>query len=537
MTESSDNRGKFIRGAAVLAAAGLFTKVLGAVFRIPLTGLIGANGLQYYNVAYAVYSALVVMSTAGLPIAISRMVSEHMAKHEYRYAHKIFRVSLMVMLAIGVISFIPTFFGADLIAGFVKNPKSAYGLKAIAPALVFVPLFSSFRGYFNGRQNMVPTAVSEMSEQLIRVITGLSLAYFLMPKGEAFAAAGATFGASAGALAGLLVIWAIYMMNKTVIMEKVEQGSQYEEDSMKIAKALLVIAIPIIIGSEMMPIMNLIDSGMIMRVLQQSGWTLEESGYMFGLLGFCSPLIALPWIVTQAVGVSMVPAVSRAYGLKDMDEVHEHVRLGYRTTMIIGMPCALGMAVLSLPILMLLYPGRPEECMDAAPLLTVMAFSIILSSNMQASTSVLQAVGKQMIPVRNLFIGCIGKFIVTYFLLRVHSINIMGACYGTLTAYFIAMMLNEFDVRKYTGVRIDYVHTYVKPAIATALMSVTAWGIYKLAFGAIGSNSVATLLGVLCAVVVYVVSVFAIKAIKPDELTDFPGGDKLARIARKFIKE
>ena len=358
-----------------------------------------------------------------------------------------------------------------------------------------------------------------------------------MPKGEAFAAAGATFGASAGALAGLLVIWAIYMMNKTVIMEKVEQGSQYEEDSMKIAKALLVIAIPIIIGSEMMPIMNLIDSGMIMRVLQQSGWTLEESGYMFGLLGFCSPLIALPWIVTQAVGVSMVPAVSRAYGLKDMDEVHEHVRLGYRTTMIIGMPCALGMAVLSLPILMLLYPGRPEECMDAAPLLTVMAFSIILSSNMQASTSVLQAVGKQMIPVRNLFIGCIGKFIVTYLLLRVHSINIMGACYGTLTAYFIAMMLNEFDVRKYTGVRIDYVHTYVKPAIATALMSVTAWGIYKLAFGAIGSNSVATLLGVLCAVVVYVVSVFAIKAIKPDELTDFPGGDKLARIARKFIKE
>ncbi len=543
MAENTENnRGKFIKGAAVLAAAGLFTKVLGAVFRIPITGLIGANGLSYYNVAYAVYSALVVMSTAGLPIAISRMVSEHMAKKEYSYAHKIFRVSLIVMLIIGAISFVPTFFGADLIAHFVRNDKAALGLRAIAPALVFVPLFSSFRGYFNGRQNMVPTAVSEMSEQLVRVVTGLSLAYILMPKGAEYAAAGATFGASAGAFAGLLVIWLIYTFNKALTYDDMASGSPYEESSITIAKELLVISIPIIIGSEMMPIMNLIDSGMIMRVLQESGWSLEESKYMFGLLGYCSPLIALPWIVTQAVGVSMVPAVSRAYGLGDHEEVHDHVRLGYRTTMIIGMPCALGMAVLALPILKLLYWGRPEECEDAAPLLAVMAFSIILSSNMQASTSVLQAVGKQMIPVRNLFIGCIGKFIVTFVLLRVHSINIMGACIGTLTAYAVAMVLNELAVKKYTGVSIDYVRTYVKPAIATAMMSVTAVGVYKAGEVLIGTAShagaaVITMLAVAAAVVVYVITIFAIHAITIDELQDLPAGDKLARIAAKFVKK
>lgn len=535
MTEQTNSKGKFIKGAAVLAAAGLFTKILGAVFRIPLTGLIGAEGLSYYNVAYAVYSALVVMSTAGLPIAISKMVSEHMAKEEYRLAHKIFRVSLTVMFIIGMASFIPTFFGADLIAGFVKNPKAALGLKAIAPALVLVPLFSSFRGYFNGRQNMVPTAISEMSEQFIRVVTGLSLAYFLMPKGSHYAAAGATFGASAGALAGLLVIWIIYMMNQNRITANIKKGSQADESSLKIAKALLVIAIPIIIGSEMMPIMNLIDSGMIMRVLQQSGWTLGESAYKFGLLGYCSPLIALPWIVTQAVGVSMVPAVSRAYGLNDHEDVHEHIRLGYRTTMIIGMPCALGMAVLALPILNLLYSGRPDECSDAAPLLSVMAFSIILSSNMQASTSVMQAIGKQMIPVRNLFLGCAGKFIVTYLLLRVSSINIMGACIGTLTAYFIAMVLNEFSVRKYTGVKIDYVGTYLKPAVATAAMSVTAWGIHKLASDMIGlGNAVSTMIAVLMAVIVYVIVVFGIGAITLDELQDLPGMGKVSKLVSKF---
>ncbi len=543
MAGSTDsNRGRFIKGAAVLAAAGLFTKVLGAVFRIPLTGLIGANGLSYYNVAYAVYSALVVMSTAGLPIAISRMVSERMAKREYRYAHKIFRVSLIVMLVIGALSFIPTFFGADVIAHFVRNDKAALGLRAIAPALVFVPLFSSFRGYFNGRQNMVPTAVSEMSEQFVRVATGLTLAYLLMPKGAEYAAAGATFGASAGAFAGLLVIWLIYTFNKALTYDDLDAGSRNEASSLTIAKELLVISIPIIIGSEMMPIMNLIDSGMIMRVLQESGWSLEESKYMFGLLGYCSPLIALPWIVTQAVGVSMVPAVSREYGLGNMDEVHEHVRLGYRTTMILGMPSALGMAVLSLPILRLLYWSRPEECEDAAPLLTVMAFSIILSSNMQASTSVLQAVGKQMIPVRNLFIGCIGKFIVTFILLRVHSINIMGACIGTLTAYFIAMLLNELSVKKYTGVTIDYKGTYLKPALATAVMSLTAAGVYKGAGVLIGASGragegISTMLAVMCAVIVYVIAVFRLRAITVDELKDLPAGDKLERIARRFIKK
>ena len=541
MAETNDNKGKFIKGAAVLAAAGLFTKVLGAVFRIPLTGLIGANGLSYYNVAYAVYSALVVMSTAGLPIAISRMVSERMAKKEYVYAHKIFRVSIIVMLVIGAISFVPTFFGADLIAHFVRNDGAALGLRAIAPALVFVPLFSSFRGYFNGRQNMVPTAVSEMSEQFVRVVTGLSLAYLLMPKGAEYAAAGATFGASAGAFAGLLVIWLIYTFNKALTTDDLESGSQNEDSSLTIAKELLVISVPIIIGSAMMPVMNLSDSGMIMRILQESGWSLEESKYMFGLLGYCSPLIALPWIVTQAVGVSMVPAVSREYGLGNMEEVHEHVRLGYRTTMILGMPCALGMAVLSLPILNLLYWGRPEECEDAAPLLTVMAFSIILSSNMQASTSVLQAVGKQMIPVRNLFIGCIGKFVVTLVLLRIHSINIMGACIGTLTAYMIAMLLNELAVKKYTGASIDYVRTYVKPAAATALMSVTAIGVYTLMNMLIGSSgragtAIGTLIAVFTAATVYVIAIFAMKAITVDELQDIPGGDKISELIGKFVK-
>lgn len=537
------NENKFIKGAAVLAAAGLFTKVLGAVFRIPLAGWIGAEGMSYYGVAYSVYGVLVVMSTAGLPIAISRMVSEHTAKDEYRYAHRVFRVALLVMTVIGLVSFAVCFFGASAISGFIKNPKAALGLQTIAPALIFVPVFSSFRGYFNGRQNMKPTAVSEMAEQLVRVVTGLTFAYILIPRGLHVAAAGASFGATAGAVAGLLVVFVIYMLTRKPLMEKIKAGSQHIDDSGKIARTLIWIAIPIIIGSEMMPIMNLIDSGMIMRVLQQSGWTAMESKYMYGLVnGFCSPLIALPWIVTQAVGVSLVPAISRAYGKNDEEDVHTHVRMGYRTTMILGIPCALGMMVLALPILKLLYFSRAEECMDAAPLLMIMALSIVFSSNMQASTSVLQAIGKQMIPVRNLFIGCIGKFIVTYFLLQIHEVNIMGAAIGTVTAYVIAMLLNEMSVRKYTGVRVDYVLTYVKPMLSSLIMAVAAFGMYKLCSlvidvdASLKGNAIATLVAVMAAVIVYVIAIFATRSITVDELKTFPHGDKLYRIASKFIK-
>ena len=533
----------FLKGAAILAVAGLFTKILGATFRLPLTDLLGAGTMGYYGVAYSVYGALVVMSTAGLPIAISRMVSEHRGMGEYKYAHKVFQVALVVMLAMGLVSFAICFFGADLICGFIGNEGAALGLRAIAPALIFVPLFSSFRGYFNGRQHMLPTAMSEMTEQLVRVIVGLTLAYMLKPVGGPEAAAGASFGASAGAVAGLLIIAIIYFVQRGALMDEIKSGSDRVDESAVIAKRLLIIAIPIIIGSEMMPLMNLIDTGMIMRELQAVGWTLEESKYKFGLISsYCSPLIALPWIVTQSVGVSLVPAVSRAFGKGDVDDAHKHIRMGYRTTMILGMPCAFGMMVLALPILKLLFASRPDECADAAPILMVMAFSIVLSSNMQASTSVLQAIGKQMIPVRNLFIGCVGKFIVAYILLRIHSINIIGAAIGTITAYLIAMVLNEMAVRKYTGVKVDYMTTYVRPFIATLIMSASAVGTYKLMSLVLDVNSgragnaLATMTAVLVAIVVYVVATFAVKAITVEDLADFPHGDKLQKIIKKFIK-
>ncbi len=539
--DNSKNGQKFIKGAAVLAGAGLMVKVLGAFFRIPLNNWLGPEGMSYYAGAYAVYGALIVLSTAGIPIVISRLVSEHIAVKEYRYAHQVFHAAVLLMAIVGLVCFAVCFFGADVIAGFTKNPKSALALRAISPALFFVPLFSSFRGYFNGRQNMNPTALSEMSEQLFRVIVGLALArYFLVHSGKPQAAAGAAFGASAGSVAGLLVIGGIYLLNRKVFFQKIRLGSQHTDPIGQIMKTILIVAIPIIIGSEIMPIMNLIDLGMIMRILQRTGWSQSQSEYLYGLLSsFCSSLIAFPQIITQAVSISLVPAVTSRFKLGDEEALHDTIRLGYRTTMIMAFPCAVGLAALAEPILKLLYVSQWQACEDAAPTLMIMSVAVIFLAVMQTSTSVLQAVGRQMLPVRNLAIGCLGKVVCTYFLVGIRSVNVNGAAIGTMLAYCIATGLNLYDVRKHTGTTIDMGKTFFRPAVAALVMGGATYGVYfavsRLLKGhsPAGVNALSVLLAILCAVVVYAVMIFAVRAITVDELEEMPFLNKFARFLKK----
>lgn len=541
---SDSNEKKFLKGAAILAGAGVMIKLLGAVFRIPLTNWIG-DGMTYYSVAYAIYGTLVVIGTAGVPVAISRLVSESIVQRRYRNAHKIFHVATLLLLGVGTVCFLVCFFGADIIARAVGSPKSALAVRAMAPALFFVPLFSSFRGFFNGRQNMNPTAISEITEQLVRCGVGLSLAYvFAFHSGDMVkAAAGASFGASAGAIAGLAVIALIFLLNHKVFRQKIEYGDPMVENGKYLAKKITMIAVPIIIGCEIMPIMTLIDTSIVMNVLQQTGWSRATTEHLYSLYGgYCNPIIAFPQIFTQAVAVSLVPAISRNFAVNNATEVNETIKLGYRTTMIMGFPCAFGLFFLAEPILKLLYFEQPESCREAAPIMMLLAIGVIFLAHMQTSTSVLQAIGKQMIPVRNLAIGCVFKVFVTYFTVGIHVINVKGAAIGTLVAYFVAMTLNDLSVHKYTGVRHNISLTYLRPLIAALLMAAWALGVYKgmmiILAGHSGNmaNALSAAVAILTAMVIYIILIFAVRAITPEELERMPGGRRFARLANKFVR-
>ncbi|MCR5482286.1 MAG: polysaccharide biosynthesis protein [Clostridia bacterium] len=539
----------FMQGAVILGVAGIIIKLLGACFRIPLANMIGDEGMGYYQTAYPIYVLFLTLATAGIPIAISRMVSERVAVDNYYGANKVFRVSFFLMFCIGIVSASICFFGAeglvsiatkssDVVSGESLNRLNAqYAMKAIAPALFFVPIMAAYRGYFQGMQNMKPTAVSQVSEQLFRVGTGLALAYFLLDYGRAYAAAGASFGATAGSVAGLVTVAGIYFLRKNSFRSDIERTKNHEEESgRRILAKIALIAVPITIGAAIMPIMNFIDVAIVMRRLQAVGYTYEAANGLYGqLTGMAGPLINFPQVLTQAVAMSLVPAVAAAFKQKDTEFLHQNVKLGLRTSIIVGLPCALGLMTLSLPIMKLLYPLQPDSAQSAAPCLFVMAFGVIFLSTVQTLTGVLQGVGKQLIPVRNLAIGALFKIVITYTLTGVYSINVKGAAAGTVVAYMVAATLNTMAVTKYTGAKFDLGLTYLRPALSAVVMAGATYGAYRLAALFLG-NAVSTLLAICVAVVVYAFMLFITKSVTLDELAQMPKGTKLVKIIRKFAR-
>lgn len=535
---------KILKGTAILGIAGIFVKILGAVFRIPLTALIGTEGMAYYGYAYPLYSLFLVIATAGIPVAISRMVSEKIAYNDFSGAQRVFRVSRWLLLAIGVFAFAVCFFGAELIAKYVsKDMGAVLPIKAIAPALIFVPVMSAYRGYFQGRQNMNPTAISQFIEQIFRVAVGLILASVMVAQGLEMAAAGATFGATVGSIAGLLIIMLIYALNKKAINYHIRQSRQIhterrkKEKTMAIVKQILIIAIPITIGASILPLVNFADSAIVTRRLLDGGFTDVEARELWGQLsGYCNTMVGLPQVLTQAVAVAMVPAIAAAYRLRNRAEIDENINLGMRISMIIGMPCAAGMIALAEPILLLLFSSEAASAISAAPTLMVMCLGVPLMALLQTTNGILQGVNRQVLPMKNLAIGAVAKIILTYVLVAIPSLNIKGAAIGSVFVYGIALILNLRDMKRYTKVRVDFMLTYIKPTAASVIMGVCAFASYKILFGALGSNSLATLGAVVVGVIVYAVLILATKAITKEEIGRLPKGGKLVKILDKFIK-
>lgn len=531
---------KFLKGAAVLGIAGILVKVMGMFFRLPLTNWIGAEGISYYSSVYPIYVFFLTLSTAGIPVAISKMVSERTVVKNYGGAHKVFHTSLWLMAAFGFVSFLLVHFGAQYIEDAVlKNPGTSLSLQAIAPSLFFVPVMSAYRGYFQGRQNMNPTALSQFFEQLFRVIVGLSLAYYLIPTGLEATNAGATFGCTAGAVAGLVVIIAIYLLNLPSIRTKIRRNRSHErtESTRAIVKRLLIIAVPITIGASILPLMETIDSAVVMRRLQASGWSLVESKVLWGRLGgYCNSLIGLPQAFTQAVVMSLVPAIVAGFSIGNLNDVRETSKLGMRAAMIISFPCAVGMFALAEPILHMLYPRQLAEATASVPTLRIMCVGIVFMSALQTLTGALQGVDRQVIPVRNLAIGSLAKLVITYVLVGWRVFNVNGGPIGTIAAYMIATFLNARYLKADINIKFDYMLTYVKPATASILMGIAAFASYKIFFLVTSSNLLSTLLAVCVGAAVYVVLIFAVKAITKDEIARLPKGDKLVRILDKFIK-
>jgi len=562
------NKQTIIYGAAILSVAAIIIKILGAFFRIPLGNLIGDEGMGYYNAVYPVYTLLIVIATTGIPIAVSRLVAERHTEGDEAGSDRVFKVALVLMSVIGAAFFCVLFFGAPAITSSLTDLSAAMiAMRAIAPAILFVPIMAAYRGYFQGLQNMKPTALSQLVEQAFRVAIGLALAFALIGFGKEYAAAGGTFGATAGAVAGLVTLLIIYsrMRGAGTYRERRERAKRVRESENResvgsIIKTIAVIAVPITVGAAVMPIMYNIDMWVVPARLSFAGFDPVEVRSMYGqLTGFAEPLTNLPKVLTTAIAISMVPTIVRAWKQKDKDFLRYNVTLGFRLALIIGLPCTVGLMILAEPVMRLLYPMQLAGAAGAAPALFIFAIGIVFLSSIDALTSALQGVGKQMIPFINIAIGAGCKFVITYALTGIPLVNIKGAAIGTVMAYVIATLLNYRAVKIYTGTHFEPSLVFARPIISALIMGGVVAAVFYSILGAIGStagsladiasqqlhreitegtfsNAVATIVAIVVGLIVYIVLLFVTKAIKPDELRLLPKGEKLYRFYNKIVR-
>ncbi|RKD20917.1 stage V sporulation protein B [Caminicella sporogenes DSM 14501] len=523
----------FLKGAFILGVAGIIVKILGAFFRIPLANIIGDDGMGYYQSAYPIYLLLVVISTAGFPTAIAKLVSEKVAMGDNYAAHRIFKVAFSVLFIIGIITSSILFFGAGFYSKvIIKNPKAYYSTLAIAPALFFVPIMSAFRGYFQGLQNMKPTAISQIIEQMGRVVLGLGLAFILLNKKLEIAAAGATFGATAGSFFGAIMMTYIYFKYKK--SEKIKYTAlEKRETTSEIIRNLLTIAIPITIGAAVMPVMQSIDAAIVMRRLQDIGYNASQANGLYGqLTGMANPLINLPQVLTAALQISLVPAVSHLIARKDTKSLFSTIEAGMRISLLIGLPSAVGLVILSKPIMMLLYPRQIDSAINASAILAILGYGIIFLSLFQILTGILQGFGKPFVPVKNLFTGAVVKLILSYILLGISFLNIRGAAIATVIGYAVAAILNFAYIIK-MGIKFNFINVILKPIISVVLMAVVVKFSYSILSSILGNN-IATLIAVVLGVVVYGLMLLITKTITEEDLQILPGGSKLQKIFKIF---
>ncbi len=521
----------FLQGAFILALAGVVTKLFGALYRIPLTWLIGDEGMGLYGMSYPLYNMLLVLSTAGIPVAISKLVSEYMTREDSYNAKRVFSLALLIMVGTGLFFSALLFWGARPLVeyGFLTDPRAYYAVVAIAPAILLVTIMASFRGFFQGLQTMIPTACSQLLEQLVRAGTALLLAYYLVQWGIEYAAAGAAFGAATGALAGLclLVVW--YLRRARAMLGDTSRSLGEVTTSGRIVGRIFALAIPVSLASLVMPLTQNIDVAIVPARLVAAGYTAQQATALFGQLSqMAMTLINLPTIITIALAMSLVPAISEAYTLQDYPLLRARVASAIRVTVILMLPAFIGLWLLADEIMAFLY-GQPE----AGVALAGLAGSALFLGLHQTTSGVLQGLGRTDIPVKNLLVGAVAKVILTWNL--TYSLGIQGAALGTVATFLLAAGLNLLAIYRLIGLRLGYRETLVKPGLAILAMALVAGVGHPWLERFLGHPSLATAIIIVLAAAVYVLVLLQVGGVSSRDLEMVPGvGPRLARILQRL---
>lgn len=526
----------FFSGVLVLTITNLVVKAIGLLFKIPMNHVVGDEGMGYYNSAYTFYTYLYMVSTAGLPTAISIMISESRADGKTKQVRRIYKMALLTFLVIGIVSTMIMFFGAGLMSSAIGAVNTKYSMMAIAPTLLFICISSALRGYFQGYQQMIPTAISQFLEAACKLGIGIAFALYAIGQGYEIyiVAAYATIGLTSGAFLGMLfmVFSKMFFKEQRYDAEFIAVSGENDEvtPTGKLLKKLILIALPITISASVMSLTNLIDAAIVQRLLQYTGLTQVAATELYGnYTSLAVPMFNLPPVLIYPISYSIVPLLSAARQRGDTQRMRIVSESSMRIAMIVGIPCGLGLAALSKPILALFYKASSVEL--AAPLLTLLGPSTAFICILSVTNALLQSAGYERKPLISMLAGAGVKLVTNFFL--INTIGMKGTPISTFLCYLTVTVLNLHFVRKYVGVMPKLSGLFGKPLLAGGACAVAAYFVNYLLSGYM-SMKISVFVGIFAAVIVYAVVLFAVRGVSGDDIKLLPKGDKIYGALRKL---
>ena len=520
----------FLQGTALLAMATAIVKIIGAFYKIPLNAIIGEKGFGYFNTAYEIYNVLLMISTAGLPVAMSRMISQASSLKHYNQVRRIYNTARGIFLALGITgTLLMTLFCRQL-AAFQNQPDAWAAIGFLGPCVLLICVMSTFRGFFQGQSNMLPTSISQVIEAIVKLIVGIAAAYLLLKTtgSVALAAGGAILGVTASCLVSAFYLFGCFRK----VYPDLPQTSEEPRSFSNTAKGLMIIAIPITLGSAGLQLLTMLETKIYMGRLLEF-YTQAAADTMRGIYGMTQTIFNMPCAFITPITISIIPAITAQLTTDNALEAKATEESAIRITGLISMPCAFGLGLLAQPVTALLGGYTGDNLVLAARLMTILGFSIMFNAVVLVTTAIMQAHGHASRPVANMLIGGVLKLAAVFILTGNPNIGIVGTPVGTLLCYLAISVLNIYSIRSLLAHPPAIVKNLMRPFLAALIMGIFVAAAF-IGLKSLGITSRLILCGLPIAVGVlaYAFAAVKIKVVTREDCLLLPKGEKIAKLLK-----
>ena len=538
MTEKRKN--DYLLQGGILAIAGLITRFIGLIYRIPLTRIVGTEGMAYYNTAYEIYNIALLVSTYSVPVAVSKLIADRDSRGQYLNSHRIFRVGMVLSSGIGLAVSLLLFIFAKNLASFMKWPSAAIPLRVLAPTIFVFSIMGIIRGLFQGKRTMVPTAFSQIIEQIFNAIFSIVAALLLIrahkdsAEAAAYGAAGGTTGTLVGAVFGLIFLIFIYSINSEYFTRKcLKDHTGIRESDKDIAKMILLTMLPIILSQTIYQLSGILDNYMFSRILFGKGMEEAEKAVLYeAYSNKYKWLYNLPVAIASAFGVSIVPTLSATFKSNNLDSVRTKVASSIKVNMIVAIPSAVGLTFLGGPILLLLF-NHPDDLLSGK-LMTLGGIAVVFFALSTLTNGILQGIDRLSLPVIHSAISLAVHIVLVIVLVGPLNFGAYGLVIGNVTYGLLVCILNWISIGDILEYRQEIRTTFLMPLAASLIMGLISFGIFKGLNLLTHSNNVSVIVAIIVAIPVYFAALLLLKGVSEEELRGFPKGSLLVSAAKKM---